>query len=363
MVGVENTEHIISTLAYAKEKYNLQPKLVVVDLSPCEIAAVSDVFGIEVLQIDGFHVMQELNNGIRADLAVFRDKTYRKQIKELISLREKISKIQKGYKEKQEYEILLIQSLCKEKSKFTKSQLCIDISREALTLFPIIEPKSFIQKFKNLLITWNTHQDPAIQTFYSNLTGLIPKRNLTDCGCIRIKQRILQVLKTVFATYRKELEDESITFFHEHWVLLFQPERMNPERELLLANFLAKYPSLEEYRKITLQVGSIYRKPIEDIDGSEIELLINKPEYTEKLQTAINTLKKWKDSIIRFVDVYKTDPKLGKSGRASMEPINRNFKAPFHKGLNCTKRDHILGKLNLQMGCEVRWLLDAPHVV
>jgi len=60
------------------------------------IGAIRDVFGEHVIGIDGFHVMQELNNGIRRDLLDFRDNRFRVEIWELQGLRDWVSRVQEG---------------------------------------------------------------------------------------------------------------------------------------------------------------------------------------------------------------------------------------------------------------------------
>lgn len=83
---------------------------------------------------------------------------------------------------------------------------------------------------------------------------------------------------------------------------------------------------------MTLQIGAIYRSNIEDIDGHRIDDLVIKPYFSSKLQTAINTIKKFKNSILRFVEVFKNDKSLAKTYRANMEYRNKPFKAPFRAG-------------------------------
>ena len=210
------------------------------------------------------------------------------------------------------------------------------------------------------LSKWQETPDTPISELCQTLKTFLPKKRLTDKGANRIKDKLLQILKTLFVAHRKALEEESITFFHQQWVLFFQPEDITQERAVLLEKFLAKYPVLEEYRQLTLQIGSIYRKQIDAIDGMEISSLLVKSTYTEKLQTALRTIQAYKDAILRFVKVFKEDPSLLIACRANMEPFNRRFKAPFHRGLNCTKKDHLIVKLELQLGCEIRWKLETP---
>ncbi|MHA1727957.1 MAG: transposase [Promethearchaeota archaeon] len=165
-------------------------------------------------------------------------------------------------------------------------------------------------------------------------------------------------MKTLYLAFRKELEQKSKSFFKNHWALFFQPERLTPKRVARLKLFLEKYPQLSEYRQMTIMVGEIYRKPVDEIDGHEIDDLCIQSHYSDKLKTAIKTLKKNKTSILRFIEVFKRDRTLTKANRTSMEYENRRFKAPFRHGLNCTSKKHLIGKLKLQLTPDVRWFLD-----
>jgi hypothetical protein len=363
VVGVENATDVLQALTHVKDDFHVMPRLAVSDFSPNMINPICQTWGKDVLQIDGYHVMQELNNGIRADLARFREDMYRVQIREFYTLRDCITELQGTGDPSGLYSPDQIVLLKARAFSYPLSDLCGQIMRDFLMCIEIMIPEEFLNAVKDFLTTWQGSLAIPIREFCESLGVLIPKRALTAKGAERMKAKGLQFLKTLFIAYRKTLEEESIGFFHHQWVLFFQPEDLNPERTLLLNNFLTEYPALEEYRQLTLQIGSIYRKPIDTIDGSEISTLQVKTTYTEKLQTALRTIQAYQAAILRFVSVFKDDPSLAKACRANMEPFNRRFKAPFNKGLNCTKKDHLIGKLELQLGCEIRWKIDAPSVI
>lgn len=363
MVGVENAENTIRALSYAKAKFGLNPQLVVSDFSPNMIKGIITVWDESVLQIDGFHVMQELNNGIRVDLAQYRDLLYRNQIKELFWLRENITMLQRKQKDATVFSSEDFQPLKQFQSQFSFSQISIELTKDNLSLLTVSSPKRGERILHSILTKWQARSEPAIVKYIQKLTKFLPKRALTEGGLERVKKKCLQLLKSIYSTFRQQLEEGSLEFFRAQWVLFFQPEELNDARKLLLTDFLTKYPQLQEYRNITLQVGSIYRKTCEKIDGTEITSLTIKASYSEKLQTAIRTFQKYNDAILRFVRVFQQDPTLRKGCRANMEPYNRRFKAPFRRGLNCTKKTHLINKLELQLKCEVRWLIEDPVVI
>jgi hypothetical protein len=341
-VGVENAEDAYQALNHVKVDDNVNPVLAVSDFSPNMINAICRVWGEGVLQIDGYHVMQELNNGIRVDLARFRELTYSAQIREFYSLRDTVSELQKKDNFTDQYDAMILGQIRSMTAQYSQSQLCGEITRDTILILEAIIPTDCLSAVANFLSKWQESTERPVREMCQMLEALLPKRDLTDAGARRIKTKVLQLLKTLYVAYRKVLEEESITFFHHQWVLFFQPEDLTPDRALLLTEFLTKYPELEEYRQITLQIGSIYRKPIDSIDGSEISSLLVKSTYTDKLQTALRTIQTYQEAILQFVSVFKEDPTLAKACRANMEPYNHRFKAPFNKGLNCTKKDHLI---------------------
>ena len=105
---------------------------------------------------------------------------------------------------------------------------------------------------------------------------------------------------------------------------------------------------------MTLSIGELYRKEISEITGSQIDNLVLKNYYSEKLKSAIKTIKKYKFSIIRFVTTFKNKPKVAKVCHSSMEHLHNKVKLPFKFGYNRCKLETVTNKLQLQLGCEVQ---------
>lgn len=363
MVGVESAPNVEKTLRDAKEKYNLNPQLVVCDFSPNMLKPVESVFGKERIQIDGFHVMQELNRGIHADLLAFREVHFQAKIREFYALRDGINEIQAQFEQTKIYSKKMFSRLDSIASTSPESLLCKEFTDRVIKLLLINDYSKFQWELAKIFEDSKFESQPQFQEFCRYLMQKMPKKDFTAKGMERFKELVLKQLKTIYIKFRTVNEERSLEFFHQQWAIFFQPERLTEEREELIKELLQQYPTLAEYRTMTLQVGSIFRKNIEEITGNEIDSLVIKSNYSDKLQTAITTLKKFKQYILRFVDIFKNDPTLQKRNRSNMEPFNRRFKAPFHRGLNCTKKNHLLGKLKLQLKCDVRWLIDIPSTI
>lgn len=350
MVGVENGSNTLRALIHAKEKFQLKPLLVTSDFSPNLTGPIREVFGENVHQIDGFHVMQELNNGIRRDVLDYRAREFKTGIKELYSLRDWITRLQKSFKTAGEY----LKTPPRIKPRQLNSIHCFKIARTFTDLLVIENSVLFENCLQQALDSFEKESGEAYQAFFSAVRKKIPVRGITVKGRDRLKLEILKKLKTLFHGFRKDLEAENARFHKNHWLLFFQPENLTDKRKQRLNAFLIEYPALQEYRDMTLLVGEIYRRDVAEIDGHQIDDLVPRSRYSLKLQTAIRTLKAFKDSILRFVEVFKKEPALTKACRANMEHYNTKFKAPFRHGLNRTKHEHLIAKLRLQLGCEVR---------
>ena len=346
----------------AKEIGALNPLLVTCDFSTKLIAAVREVFGPDVLQVDGFHVMQLLNNGIRRDLLDFRDAAYQAEIRELFALRRWVSQVQAEAKAGGPRPEALASPPPLDPSH-ALSTFCLQVAQHALGLFEAGSPRAFFARLQAFLGNLAGESGEAIQKFCASLQRATPKRRPTAKGQARAHTEVLKKLKSLFLGFRATLAEESRAFYKDHWFLFFQPERLTEKRSQRLAAFLAKYPALQQYRDLTLLVGEIYRRDPADIDGHQIDDLAPRPHYSKKLQAAICTIKEHRDDILRFVEVYKAHPDLPKACRANMEPFNHRVKAPFKRGKNCTRRDHLQGKLQLQLGCEVRFFLKEEGEV
>jgi len=343
-------------LGHVKERFNLRPELVTCDFSPQIITAVCEVFGKDKLQIDGFHVMQELNNGIRRDLLDYRQKYFQKEILELLRLRNFVSMVQKQLENGRPLDRNQNPPIPTVSDSHYYAHHCSKALQGFLIICSSQNPQTFFKRLKQYL-TKLKRTDPALfEGFVHQVQDHYPKHALSEKGRVRLTNHVLKKFKALFLKGRLILEQQSLAYYRDHWTIFFQPEKLTPERKRRLEQFLLRYPELKEYRDMTLRLGEIYRKNVHDIDGSQIDKLEIKTNYSKKLQAAIKTIKKYKSAILRFVQVFKQNPELTKRCRANMEYFNRQFKAPFRHGLNRTSRKHLYGKLELQLGCEVRFL-------
>lgn len=348
-----------------KEEYGVQPELVVSDFSHNLIGAIQAVFGEEVIQIDGFHVMRELNNGIKRDLWDFRERHFQGEIRALIALRKWVSLIQKTWQKEGDFSQALKQVGMPPASNpaYPISRACAQFTTEVSEILASDSPANFIQKLRALLQEPAFCREPNKTRFAQGILKVMPKKRYTLKGMARITRAILPRLKTYFLGFRSELEETSKQFFKDFWVIFFQPEKLTPKREEKLNRFLDTYPELRKYRQMTVQVGEIYRLPIEKIDGHQIDDLEESPAFSDKLNGAIRIIKKFKASILRFTEFYKRYPHLPKACRSNMEYYNSRLKLPFTRGNNLLKKERLLARLNVQFTGKIEWLLKEKAVV
>ena len=348
-----------------KDIHGVHPELAVCDLSPSMIGAVSAVFGEHVLGIDGFHVMQELNNGIRRDLLDFRDGRFKTEINDLHATRDWISRVQEGIANG-----MPVVTAITAAGVFPEVDSCHEMSQTArhftsqvLDLVIHEDPGLFFSELASFLEQNEASSCEHVRSFVHDMRPAIPAIRFTEKGMLRVEKTLLRKLKTFYLDFRAKLEEESTQFYKDHWVVFFQPERMTGPRQERLDGFLARYPELNVYRTMTLQVGEIYRLPVEAIDGHQITTLEEQPGFSEKLNTAIKTLKKHAASILRFVDVFKRNPGLPKRCRATTEWSNVRFKKPFKAGNNLVKKEHLLIRLRAQLHGTIDWRIPEAKVI
>ena len=365
VVQEENLTNATALLEQLKADYRIQPELVVCDLSPQLIGAIQAVFGENVVQIDGFHVMRELNTGIKRDLLDFRAHRFQTEIRELKTLRAWVTSVQKQLNQAGNFSEALnhVKLLPQVPPDHLTSRKCMEFTANLVDLLRIDTPALFFPALGAFLRGASPSADPPRAAFSQELLTYLPKNQLTRKGMERTKQLVLQKVKAYYLGFRSELEDQSRQFFKDHWVLFFQPNKLTTKRAEKLKTFLATYPELQIYRQMTLQVGEIYRLAPEQIDGHQIDALTESPTFSEKLNTAIRTLKKYKASILRFIALYKREPHLPKACRANMEQFNARFKAPFTRGNNLLKKDRLLARLNCQLAGKIEWLLEDKALV
>ena len=188
------------------------------------------------------------------------------------------------------------------------SKASFQFTNETLALFKQGDPNRFFEELVQFLDSNEDSDKECIKRFVHNVRPTIPRLRFTDKGVVRVQKTLLKKMKAIYLDFRATLEEENTAFYKDHWILFFQPERMTGPRQERLDAFLGRYPELNVYRRMTLQVGEIYRLPPEQIDGHQITALEENTSFSDRLNTAINTLKKNAASILRFVDLFKKHP-------------------------------------------------------
>lgn len=353
-MGVEDFENSCRSLSWVRQKAPFDPYIITCDFNPALIAAIKTIFPVSAIQIDGFHVMQELNNGIRRDFKHYRIKYYRNEIRELLELRSFLNVLQKIRKQTDVLTIETIPPLKCFNPSHSRAKTCSEVIKRLIFLLTIREPRSFFIMFDTeLKKLYKKHGEP-LKEFCDAIYSKFPKRRFTIKGRDRVQGDLLKKLKTLCLRFRKPLEKEAKEFSKKQFLLLKQPEKFIPKVEALIEEFLGQHPALREYREMTLLVGEIYREPYTLVDGRQIDALTQKKKYSDKLNTAITTLKKYKSEIIAFAKVFLEHPELTKACRANMEWLNKRVKASFKSSLNRQSLDHIINRMQLQLSGEVR---------
>lgn len=353
-MGVENFENACRTLITVRTQAPITPFIITCDFNPSLIAAIKEIFPNSAVQIDGFHVMQELNNGIKRDLKLYAKREYREEIAAFLALRAFLNTLQEGRKKTDLLTTAQIPLIKEIKRSHVDAWMCKEVIERMLVMLTIQDPDTFFRTLDLELTSLLKEHGSILSEFCDTLREKFPKRKFTIKGRNRVQGELLKKLKTLCVKVRKPLQKEVSGFSKERFILFKQPENVTEAVKERLIDFLDRHPSLKEYRKMTLMVGEIYREPYHLVDGRQIDVLTQKPEYSDKLNTAIATLKRYKSEIIAFAKVFLEHPELGKACRANMEWLNTRVKAPFKASLNRQSLNHVINRMELQLGGEVR---------
>jgi len=353
-VDVENSLNAKHSLEYIKDELGINPEIIVHDLSPNLIKATCDIFGVEKMAFDPFHVMQSLNRAISKELSQFREKRFINEKNELLALRKYISKLQKHYNEHHCLEAKYIKEFPNIDRNHVISNYCADFTGQILSLLKIISQSKFLFELRTLLTTCKKQKDLNMLAFAFSIEDKLPKKRFTQKSYQRITIELFRKLKTFYHDCRIPIEEEQKRFSKTRWVLFYQPEKLTKKRIELLDKFLTNYPELQIYHDLTLHFGSIYRLPLDMVSDSLILDVKIDGNYGKDLCTCLKTFKKYYKAILRFRDFFIQNPKFTKRSRANMEYQNRDVKSIFNSGNNLKDMNRIENELKLHLGGEVR---------
>jgi hypothetical protein len=112
----------------------------------------------------------------------------------------------------------------------------------------------------------------------------IPKNAATLKAMSRVKEELIKKLKTLCRECQRPLIDEQHDYSKMKWLIMKQPEHLTSKQATIVVQFLAKYPELNQYRDLTLSIGSVYRLPIAIVNPKLIETCPINPEWGDELQ-------------------------------------------------------------------------------
>jgi hypothetical protein len=192
------------------------------------IGGISDVFGENVVGIDGFHVMQELNNGIRRDLLDFRDDRFKKEIRELHAMRDWVSCVQGKIDDG-----LRASTAIKKTGTFPRIEpnhrsckVASDFTSRVGRLFKYNDPSKFFHNVSLFLDKNAKNECEQVKQFVQDVRTALPHLRFTDKGRFRVQNVLFKKLKALYLDFRAKFEVENTTFYKDHWALFFQPERV-----------------------------------------------------------------------------------------------------------------------------------------
>jgi len=199
------------------------------------------------------------------------------------------------------------------------SRICRTIIKHLLYLFTLPEAGKFFKKLTRELEILSGSDNCVIKEFCTSIHRISPKLNYIVKEMLRVQLELIKKLKKMGLSFRKPLKESLTAFNKEKYLIFKQPERMDAASKTALDALLKRHPALKEYRDMTVSVDGIYREPYELVDGHQIDALLQKFHYSDKLNIEISMLKRYKSEIISFVRISSKHPKLKKICRLNLE--------------------------------------------
>jgi len=123
--------------------------IITCDFNPSLIAAIKEIFPNSAVQIDGFHVMQELNNGIKRDLKLYARREFREEIADFLELRAFLNALQEKRKKTYLLTTAQIPPIKEIKRSHIYAWTCKEVIEGLLGVLTIKDPDIF---FKTLAL-------------------------------------------------------------------------------------------------------------------------------------------------------------------------------------------------------------------
>jgi hypothetical protein len=341
-VGVESHEDAVRALTYLKNNLQVDPDIIVMDLSPRLIGAAVEVYGADKIALDPFHVMQCLNRAMVKDLARFRKQNISAEKNELDGLHSKLVAMQQHAMDKefikQQIDAIPIQSTS------ALVDICKKIIKRILSIYLVDRPRHFFERIYDYLPELINHSLLTIKGFGMSIADKIPKKVTTTKAMERMKIELLKKLKTLCRECQKPMKESQRQFNKTKWLVFKQPERLTLKQAEILTRFLRQYPQLNQYRDLTISIGSVYRLPIELVNPALIHDCPINPNWGDELHACLSTLIKYADAMFRFKTFFEKYPNAPKKCRANMEYQNVKFHQLFGvgnymKGMNRIERE------------------------
>ena len=222
-MGVENFENACRTLITVKIQAPIEPFIITCDFSSALIAAIKEIFPNSAIQIDGFHVMQELNNGIKKDLKHYARREFREEITDFLELRAFLNTLQEEHKKTDLLTAAQIPQMKEIKRSHVDACICKEVIEQMLVMLTIQEPNTFFRTLDLELSVLFKKHGSLLSDFCDALRKKFPKRKFTAKGRSRVQGELLKKLKTLCVKVRKPLQKE---------VSGFSKERRSEERRV-----------------------------------------------------------------------------------------------------------------------------------
>jgi len=318
--------------------------LITLDFSSRLLSGVKEVFPEAPLQKCVFHAIQLLTRGYIKELTRIKREYLLTHIKEWKWLRRSSIEMEKGT-------ITQMPS----KLRFSDTQRSLRVYNSLRTILSQGTPKSIASKLigffsTSLFTTWEGHKE-----FLKRYTKILNKFSFSTKGLKYIIPKIYKAWRGAIRELRRDLEVTKATFNKAKYLILMNPDNMEPFHRRELRKCLKIFPWLRKYRKI--MVKFYYQFKIAPAKRRSLKFLLSivSKKSHPWLNAAVNTLIENEEDIFRYQKFRRSKNRAlpSKAIKIVNESANKHLNRLYRVQCGMRTLENLRMRISHRLSCPV----------
>ncbi|TFF99184.1 MAG: hypothetical protein EU542_09280 [Promethearchaeota archaeon] len=346
LVSGESKEEVEYFLHHLKTWINKPLSLITLDFSSRLLSGVKEVFPNAPLQKCVFHAIQLLTRGYIKELTRIKRQYLLAHIKEWKGLRRNTIEMEKGI-------ITQIPS----KLTFSDTEHALGIYFSLQTILSQRSPKLIERSLTNLFstsqfTTWKGHKE-----FLLKYRKIFTKSHFTfSTKALKyIIPKIYTAWRGAIMELRRELEATKATFNRAKYLILMNPDNMEPFHRRALRKYLKAFPWLRKYRRILVKFYYQFKIPPEKRRSLKFLLSIISKKSHPWLKAAVNTLIENEEDIFRY-QMFRSSKNRSVSSKAIKivnESANKHLNRLYRVQCGMRTLENLSMRISHRLSCPV----------